>query len=194
MTIMMSGRKNVEELAGRRTGRTRREVMAGAALAVGAFALNTTGAWAGDAEEISRTAETIHQEPFFKADRRRVYEILIDSKKFDKVMQLSGAMQSMHLGDKAAEISGEAGGVFSLFGGYVTRRRSNWSRTSESCRRGGRGTGNSGVSSIARFELVEQGSGTKLVFDHKGFPQGDAEHLASGWKTNYWEPMGKLLS
>lgn len=194
MTIMMSGRKNVEELAGRRTGRTRREVMAGAALAVGAFALNTTGAWAGDAEEISRTAETIHQEPFFKADRRRVYEILIDSKKFDKVMQLSGAMQSMHLGDKAAEISGEAGGVFSLFGGYVTGRNIELVPNERIVQAWRAGNWAPGVYSIARFELVEQGSGTKLVFDHKGFPQGDAEHLASGWKTNYWEPMGKLLS
>ena len=51
-----------------------------------------------------------------------------------------------------------------------------------------------GIYSIARFELVEQGSGTKIVFDHMAFPKGDGEHLAAGWKMNYWEPMEKLLA
>ena len=48
--------------------------------------------------------------------------------------------------------------------------------------------------SIARFELVEQGTETKIIFDHAGFPRGKAEHLAEGWKINYWEPLGKFLS
>ena len=46
--------------------------------------------------------------------------------------------------------------------------------------------------SIAKFELVEQGSETKIVFDHKGFPNGKAEALASGWKAHYGEPLTKL--
>ena len=37
----------------------------------------------------------------------------------------------------------------------------------------------------------EQGSETMLVFDHSGFPEGQGEHLASGWYTNYWEPIEK---
>jgi hypothetical protein len=41
---------------------------------------------------------------------------------------------------------------------------------------------------------VEQGSGTKIVFDHTGFPKGKAEDLASGWKAHYWEPLAKLLA
>jgi hypothetical protein len=40
---------------------------------------------------------------------------------------------------------------------------------------------------------MEQGSDTKLVFDHTGFPKGDAEHLVEGWKTNYWQPLTKFL-
>src|ERR1044072_1311264 len=31
---------------------------------------------------------------------------------------------------------------------------------------------NPGVYSIVKFELAEHGSGTKLVFDHTGFPEG----------------------
>ncbi|HWZ52030.1 MAG TPA: SRPBCC domain-containing protein, partial [Granulicella sp.] len=51
-----------------------------------------------------------------------------------------------------------------------------------------------GVYSIAKFELREQGSATRLVFDHTGFPNGKAEHLAEGWKANYWEPLHKYLA
>jgi activator of HSP90 ATPase len=56
------------------------------------------------------------------------------------------------------------------------------------------GSWDPGVYSIAKFELVEQGSATKIVFDHTGFPKGAAEHLASGWKEHYWEPLAKLLA
>ncbi len=51
-----------------------------------------------------------------------------------------------------------------------------------------------GVYSIVKFELVEQGSGTKTVFDYTGFPKGEAAVLASGWKAHYWEPLEKLLA
>jgi Activator of Hsp90 ATPase homolog 1-like protein len=56
------------------------------------------------------------------------------------------------------------------------------------------GSWNPGAYSIAKFDLVEESSGTKLVFDHTGFPRGAAEELASGWKEHYWEPMQKLLA
>jgi activator of HSP90 ATPase len=51
-----------------------------------------------------------------------------------------------------------------------------------------------GVYSIVRFQLAEQGAQTKLVFDHTGFPQGAAEHLAPGWWSHYWEPLRKYIS
>jgi predicted TIM-barrel fold metal-dependent hydrolase len=41
--------------------------------------------------------------------------------------------------------------------------------------------------------LIEQQSGTRIVFDHTGFPKGQAQHLAEGWKANYWEPLEKYL-
>jgi len=173
---------------------TRRQMMAGVVIALGGLALGSTEAWAGAEEEISRTAEAIHQEPVFKASRKRVYEALIDAKQFDKVIQLSGVMQAMHLGDKPAEISREVGGAFSLFGGYITGRHVELvpnERIVQAWRTGGWPPG---VYSIAKFELVEQGSGTKVVFDHTGFPKGEAETLASGWKAHYWEPLEKLLA
>jgi activator of HSP90 ATPase len=189
--MMMSDRTNLKVLA---NGTTRRCAIIGVAVAFGGLALKSTEAWAGAEEEISRTAESIHQEALFKASRKRVYEALTDAKQFDKVIQLSGAMQSMHLGDKPTEISREVGGAFTLFGGYITGRHVELvpnERIVQAWRTGGWAPG---VYSIAKFELVEQGSGTKIVFDHTGFPKGEAEVLASGWKAHYWEPLGKLLA
>jgi hypothetical protein len=40
---------------------------------------------------------------------------------------------------------------------------------------------------------VESGGETKIKFDHTGFPKGQAEHLAEGWRGNYWEPLAKVL-
>ena len=173
---------------------TRRQAIVGVAMAFGGLTLGSTKAWAGADDEISHTAESIHQEPVFKASRKRVYEALTDSKQFDKVIQLSGVVQAMHLGDKPAEISREVGGAFTLFGGYITGRQVELvpnERIVQAWRTGGWAPG---VYSIAKFELVAQGSGTKIVFDHTGFPKGEAEVLASGWKAHYWEPIEKLLA
>jgi hypothetical protein len=42
----------------------------------------------------------------FKASPKRIYEALMDTKQFDKITQLSGAMQSMHLSaSRAAAIT-----------------------------------------------------------------------------------------
>jgi uncharacterized protein YndB with AHSA1/START domain len=140
-------------------------------------------------EEISHTAESIQQEVVFKASRKRVYEALTDAEQFTKVVRLSKAP-----GGPAAVISKEVGGAFSAFGGYITGRHIELvpnERIVQAWRAGG---WEPGKYSIARFELKEQGEQTKLVFDHTGFPNGDAEHLLEGWNTNYWEPLRKFLA
>lgn len=191
---MMSRGTNQGALGALAQGPTRRQAIVGAGIAFGGLALASTKAWAEAAEEISHTAEAIHQEPLFKASRKRIYEALTDNKQFDKIVELSGVMQSMHTGDKPSEISPEVGGAFALFGGYVTGRHVELvpnERIVQAWRAGG---WPEGVYSIAKFELVEQGLGTRIVFDHTGFPKGDAEHLARGWKAHYWEPLEKLVA
>ena len=51
-----------------------------------------------------------------------------------------------------------------------------------------------GLYSIARFELRADGAGTKLVFDHHGFPEEMQEHLAKGWQANYWDKLTQHLA
>jgi uncharacterized protein YndB with AHSA1/START domain len=171
-------------------------VIAGIAMVFGGSALGSTKAWAEAEEELSHTAESIHQETLFKASRKRVYEALTDTKQFDKVIELSGAMKSGLPPEfnKPTEISHEGGGAFTLFGGYVTGRQIEFVPNERIVQAWRAASWNPGVYSIARFELVEQGSGTKIVFDHTGFPKGEGEHLAGGWKANYWEPLQKFLA
>ena len=45
-----------------------------------------------------------------------------------------------------------------------------------------------------RFELAGQGSETRLVFEHNGFPEGEEEHLTAGWQSNFWGPMTEYLA
>lgn len=145
-------------------------------------------------EEISRSAEAIHMEVDFNATTARVYDALTDAKQFNKVVQLSAAMKSMELKSKPVEMSREPGGAFDAFGGYVTGRQIELvagQRIVQAWRAGG---WDPGLYSIARFELSARGSGTRLVFDHRGFPQGQADHLLAGWKGNYWEPLEKFLA
>ena len=172
----------------------RRQLISGGAVALGMVALGAgTARGAGD-EEILRAEEAIHQEPVFKASRKRVYEALTEANQFAKVVEMSAAMKGgMKLGTKVAEISREAGGAFALFGGYLSGRQVELVPNERIVQAWRAGSWDPGSYSIARFVLVESGGGTKMVFDHTGFPKGQAEHLAEGWRTNYWEPLAKYL-
>jgi activator of HSP90 ATPase len=172
---------------------TRRRVITEAVVALGGFALGTA-AFAQNKESVSHSDESIHQETYFKANRKRVYEALIDAKQFGKVMQLSAAMQSgMPPGAEPTQISHENGGTFVVFGGHIEGRQIELVPNERIVQAWRVVTWETGLFSIARFVLVEQSAGTKLIFDHTGFPNGQAEHLAEGWRTNYWEPLAKFL-
>ncbi len=175
---------------------SRRQMIAGAAAAFGGLALSSVKARAGAGaeDEISKTGEAIHQEVIFKASRKRVYETLTDAKQFDNVMQLSAAMKSgMALPTAPTEISREVGGAFTVYGGHILGRQIELVPNERIVQAWRVVVWNPGVYSIAKFEFTEQGSRTKLVFDHTGFPDGQGQHLAEGWKSNYWEPLEKYL-
>lgn len=149
---------------------------------LGAGRLRAMAAIAAPDEGISRTEEAIHNEVAFAASRQRVYDAIMDAKQFSALTSIP------------AMISPDVGGAFSAFGGRITGRhvelvpneRIVQAWRSESWERG--------VYSIARFVLREQGAGTTLVFDHAGFPKGQAESLASGWKDHYWAALLKYLA
>jgi len=140
-------------------------------------------------QKISHTAESIHQEVIFQASRERVYEALTDAKQFTKVTSFSSVMKAA-----PAEIDREVGGAFTCFGGHIVGRQVELVPNERIVQAWRVVTWDPGLYSIAKFELREQGPETRLVFDHTGFPNGKAEHLADGWNQNYWEPLRKYLA
>ena len=190
------GHMNEEKLVFVQTHRpSRRQMIAGAAATIGGVALGAGIVRGAAGPEISRTAEAIHQEPVFTASPKRVYEALTDASQFDKVVQLSGAMKSgMISGETHTKIGGEAGGAFSLFAGVIAGRQIELVPNVRIVQAWRAADWKPGAYSIVKFELAEEGAGTRIVFDHTGFPAGEAEHLAQGWKVNYWEPLAKVLA
>jgi activator of HSP90 ATPase len=177
-------------------GVTRRQVVAGLAIgALGGLALPTNSAWAATEDQISRSQESIHQESVFKVSRKRVYDALTDTKQFDQIIQLSPEMQAgKSFGTSPTAISREPGGAFSIFGGHIIGRQIELIPNVRIVQAWRVVDWDPGVYSIAKFELIEEGPGTKLVCDHTGFPKGQAEHLAEGWKSHYWDSLEKFLA
>jgi len=174
---------------------TRRQAIAGVAIAFGGLALVSTNAEAQANDEISHTAESIHQEVVFKARRKRVYDALIDEKQFSQVVQLSDAMKMrMAPGARPAQISPEVGGTFAMFGGIIVGRHIELVPGERIVQAWRPAYWTPGVYSMVKFELSDNSGGTKLVLDHKAFPEGDAKSLLDGWNKNYWEPLAKYLA
>jgi activator of HSP90 ATPase len=125
----------------------------------------------------------IHQEVVFPASPSRIYEVLLDANQF---RTLSGGAP--------AEISAEAGGAFSCFGGMVSGRNVELIPHQRIVQAWRAEPWDKGVYSIAKFELRQEGSETRVIFDHAGFPPEQQEHLEGGWHKHYWEPLRKHLA
>jgi activator of HSP90 ATPase len=160
----------------------------------GGIGTSVKSASAADDPGISRTAEAIHQEPVFKASRKRIYQALTDPKQFDKVIQTSEAMRTMALGNKPTELSDKVGSAFTLFRGHIVGRQIELVPDTRIVQAWRVVDWSPGVYSMVKFELTGEGSDTKIIFDHTGFPSGKAEHLAAGWSLQYWEPLRKYLA
>ena len=174
---------------------TRRQAIVGVAMAFGGLTVVSTKARAEAEEEISHTAESIHQEVVFKASRKRVYEALTDAKQFDHLVQLSDARKTrMPAGAPPTQISPEVGGAFSTFGGLIVGRHIELVPNERIVQAWRPAYWKPGVYSIVKFELTDSGSETKLVLDHRGFPDGGGKSLLDGWNKNYWEPLAKYLA
>ncbi|HZD30073.1 MAG TPA: SRPBCC domain-containing protein [Candidatus Angelobacter sp.] len=172
---------------------TRRQWIAGLAVVVGSAALVPADSWAAADDGVSHSAEAIHQETAFKAPAKRVYDALTDAAQFQRVELLCADLKAADLKAKPAVISREVGGSFSLFGDYIVGRQLELVPNQRIVQAWRVTSWPTGIFSIARFELQELGTGTKLIFDHTGFPSGLGEHLASGWVEHYWEPLQKFL-
>jgi uncharacterized protein YndB with AHSA1/START domain len=123
----------------------------------------------------------IHQEVVFKASPAQIYRALTDSSEHAR---FTGA---------PAEVSPHEGGTFACHGGYVLGRNLSLvpDRRIVLAWRGKDWAAD--VYSIARFELTREGEQTRLVFDQDAVPDEHVDHIDSGWKRKYWEPLRAYL-
>jgi activator of HSP90 ATPase len=126
---------------------------------------------------------TIHQEIIFKTSPNRIYEALTNAEQFSKAT-----------GGAPTEINAETGGSFSCFGGMIVGRNIELVPNQRIVQAWRPANWEAGVYSLVKFELLEQGSETKLIFDHTGIPEGQSEHLATGWQDNYWRTLDQYLT
>jgi activator of HSP90 ATPase len=92
-----------------------------------------------------------------------------------------------------ARIGRAEGESFTLFGGHIVGRHVELVPSRRIVQAWRVVDWDAGVYSIARFDLIDRDRETTIVFDHIGFPNGKAEHLAEGWRLNYWEPLEKYF-
>ena len=170
---------------------TRRQMIAGvAAVAFGGLA-TSRDVWArGQQQQSPREAPStaanqartsLHQEVELKALPQRIYEIILDSKQF-------AAFTGMR-----ATIDPAAGGAFSMFGGMIVGRNVELIHSQRIVQAWRPTHWDPGVYSVVKFELKPQGSGTMLMLDHTGFPEGEYDSLFKGWGLRYWDPLKKYL-
>ena len=128
-------------------------------------------------------SNAIHQEVILKASPQRVYDALLTSAQFSKWS-----------GGAPANIANEPGGEFSCFGGMITGCNVELKKGQRIVQAWRAGDWADGVYSIARFDLASDGLGTKITFDHTGFPEDMRPHLEAGWSKMYWEPLKTHLA
>jgi len=184
----MIGQENISQTAAHPA--TRRRALARMAIALGGMAAGSavraqteqphTKEMPGSSANQARTS--LHQETGFKAGPERIYEILLDSRQF---AAFTGVPATIHP---------KAGGEFSMFGGMIVGLNVELVPNQRIVQAWRPKHWEPGVYSIVKFELKPQGSGTLVVLDHTGFPEGDFDHLNPGWRMRYWEPLTKYLA
>jgi activator of HSP90 ATPase len=184
---MMSEKRNSATLA---NTSTRRQVIAGVAVAFGGLAA-ASRVWGKPQQQAmketpstpaNQSRTSLHVETDFKVGPQRIYEALLDSKQFAAFTGL------------AAEMDPKPGGTFSLFGGLIGGRNVELVPNQRIVQAWRPGHWDPGVYSIVKFELKPQGSGTLVVLDHTGFPEGQYDGLLSGWHSHYLDALKKYFA
>lgn len=157
---------------------TRRRVVFGMATAIGVLAScrKLTADAAGN-----RTRPWLGQQVELNANPHRIYAVLLDAHQFSA---FTGA---------PARVEPTAGAPFSLFGGLIEGRNIELVTDKRIVQAWRPTSWQPGDYSIVRFDLKLNGPGTTVSLTHKGFPEGDFEHLNEGWHEHYWEPLKKFL-
>ena len=118
-------------------------------------------------------AEPIHQEVTIDAAPADVYAALTEAARFAEVTAAPASMEA------------SPGGAFSLFNGMIEGRNIELASGRRIVQAWRVKNWPAGRYSLVSFALEPDGKGTRLVFDHFGFPDDDRAHLDAGWHKMY---------
>jgi len=127
--------------------------------------------------------KTVKQSVSFAASPRKVYDLLMVSRK-----------HAGFTGDKA-RIENRVGGKFSAYGGGLngyTLELQPGKKIVQAWRCEESGWPK-GYYSTATFEFKKAKRGTKLVFIQNGVPAVRFKSISQGWRDYYWKPMREYL-
>lgn len=169
---------------------TRRKIIFGGAIAIGGLLTSSKLLAMPGQQSVKEAPGTpanekrtaLHQEIELKASPQRIYEILLDSKQFAAVTGMP------------SDIDPKAGGALTMFGGLIVGRNVELVPNHRIVQAWRPTHWDPGVYSVVKFELKSQGTGTLVVLDHTGFPEGSYDSLSSGWYSHYWEPLKKSFA
>lgn len=85
-----------------------------------------------------------------------------------------------------AEMNGEKGGKFKLFGGSVTGENVTVEFPTKLVQKWRFSSWPENVFSTVTITLDEKDGKTLLNLNHEGIPEDDKEHTEEGWKNNFW--------
>jgi activator of HSP90 ATPase len=125
---------------------------------------------------------TIHQEVDFTVGPQQLYNALLDTKQFCEF-----AIMNKEFSNNSAQIDPSVGGAFILFDGHIIGRNIELVPNQRIVQAWRVVDWPAGVYSVVVFKFRAQGTGTHLVFDHTGFPDGWRDRLAKGWYSHYWD-------
>jgi len=133
------------------------------------------------AQQVTLAGPPIHQEADFAVAPAKVYQALVNQAQFR-------AFSGM-----AATLSAAVGGSFTIFGGHIVGRQLELVPGKRVVQAWRTVDWPVGIWSVVRFELEARGTGTHLVFDQTGFPEGERASLSAGWESHYWSLLKTYL-
>jgi activator of HSP90 ATPase len=124
---------------------------------------------------------SFHAEATFPAEAAKVYELLINGAKFGDVTGMPG------------KGGGTQGAYFSLFGDFITGRQIELIPNERIVQAWRMMDWEEGAYSIVQFNFVQDGSNTKLIIDHYGYPERHHDHIITNWEPFYIAPFAKYF-
>jgi activator of HSP90 ATPase len=127
--------------------------------------------------------EPIRQEVVLPATPARLYAAYMDSAEHEAFTR-----------NGSASISEDAGGAFSCHGGAILGRNVELVPGKRIVQAWRVANWPAGVYSLVRIDLEPAGTQTRVKLTHDAIPEGERDHLDSGWHARYWDPLRAYFS